>query len=168
MYVALARVAAAGAVAAVVALARPGDRALVLDVYLLFAGGLAMLLLVRASRAALPAGSRSAFERALRLRGPAPRRPEELAGLEREVLLATKTAFYLHYRIRPALREIAEHRLSSRRGIDLDAEPDAARALLGTEAWELVRPDREPPADRLGPGASLAELSAAVDALERV
>ena len=84
------------------------------------------------------------------------------------MLLSTKTAFYLHYRIRPELREIAAYRLSSRRGIDLDGEPDAARRLLGPEAWELVRPDREPPADRLGPGSSLRELAAAVDALERV
>lgn len=168
MYVTLARVAVAGAVAAGVAVARPGDRELILDVYLLFAGGLALLLLVRASRAALPAGSHSAFERALRLGRTPPRRPEDLTDLEREVLLSTKTAFYLHYRIRPELREIAAYRLSSRRGIDLDGEADAARRLLGPEAWELVRPDRDPPADRLGPGSSLRELAAAVDALERV
>ena len=72
VYITLARVAVAGAVAAGVAVARPGDGELVLDVYLLFAGGLALLLLVRASRAAIPAGSRSVFERVLRLARPLP------------------------------------------------------------------------------------------------
>lgn len=168
VYVALARAAAAGAVAAVVAAARPGDRALVLDVYLLFVGGLALLLFVRAVRAAIPAGTRSDFERALRLGSAPARRPEALTALEREVLLSSKTAFYLHYRIRPVLREIAAYGLSSRRGIDLDAEPEAARTVLGPEAWELVRPDREAPADRLGPGRPVTELRAAVDALERI
>ncbi len=150
------------------AAARPGDRALVLDVYLLFAGGLALLLLVRAVRAAIPSGSRSDLERALRAGSASARRPEALTTLEREVLLSTKTAFYLHYRVRPALREIAAHLLSTRRGIDLDAEPEAARTVLGPEAWDLVRPDREAPADRLGPGRPVTELRAAVDALERI
>ena len=39
---------------------------------------------------------------------------------------------------------------------------------FGPEAWELVRPDREPPVDRLGPGVRLADLRAAVHALERI
>lgn len=162
------RAAAAGAVALVVALARPGDRALVLDAYLLFVGALALLLLVRAAREALPAGSRSGFEQALRPARAAPARPESLAALEREVLLSVETAFYFHSRVRPALREIAAHRLSTRRGIDLDGDRDAARALLGPVAWELVRPDLEPPADRLGPGRPLSELNAALDAIEGI
>jgi hypothetical protein len=158
----------AAAVAGVMAAARPGDRPLVLDVYLLFVGGLTLLLLVHATRTALPAGGRSAFERALR-RGERPAaRPEELRRLESEVVLATETAFDLHYRLRPVLREIATHRVSMRRGIDLDANPEAARPLVGPAAWDLVRPDREPPTDRLGPGSTLAEVTAAVDALERI
>jgi hypothetical protein len=84
------------------------------------------------------------------------------------VLLATETAFEVHYRLRPILREIAAYRLSSRRGIALDDEVDAARDALGPEAWELVRPDRPAPPDRLGRGRPLAELRAAVDALERI
>ena len=34
--------------------------------------------------------------------------------------------------------------------------------------WELLRPDREPPADRFAPGISRAELRALVDDLERM
>jgi hypothetical protein len=158
-----------GAVAAVIAaIVRPDDRALVLDAYLLFVGGIALLLLVRLTGGALPPAGQSRFERALR---PPPRpraRPEALAGLERRLLLATETAFEVHYRLRPVLREIAAHRLSAHRGIDLDSEPEGAREALGPEAWELVRFDRPPPADRLGPGYPLADLRAAVHSLERI
>ena len=161
--------ATAGAIAAVIAAAfRPDDRLLVLDAYLLFAGALALIVLVRLTGAALPAAGRSRFERALAA-PPRPRsRPEALTGLERRVLLATETAFEVHYRLRPLLRDLAAYRLSARRGIDLEADPDAARAALGPEAWELIRPDRPAPADRLGPGMRLADLRAAVHSLERI
>jgi hypothetical protein len=157
------------ALAAVIAAGiRPDDRALVLDAYLLFVGGLALLVLVRVTEGALPPAGQSHLERALRSFPRARRRPEALAVLERRTLLATETAFEVHYRLRPLLREIAAHRLSAHRGIDLDSEPDAARDALGTEAWELVRPDRPPPADRLGPGYRLVDLRAAVHSLERI
>jgi hypothetical protein len=66
------------------------------------------------------------------------------------------------------LREVATHRLATRRGIGLDDDPKEARAILGDEAWELVRADLPPPADRLGPGRPLADLRATVAALERI
>jgi hypothetical protein len=158
----------ASVAALVAAIVRPDDRGLVLDAYLLFVGGLALLLLARTTGSALPAAGRSRFERALETPVPARTRPDALTALERRLLLATETAFEVHFRLRPVLREIAAYRLSARRGIELDAEPEAAREALGPEAWELVRPDREPPEDRLGRGARLADLSAAVDALERI
>jgi hypothetical protein len=42
------------------------------------------------------------------------------------------------------------------------------RALLGEELWELLRPDRRPPEDRLGPGLPLPQLQAAVERLEAI
>lgn len=158
----------AGIAAGVVAIARPGDRDLVLDAYLLFVGALALLILVRVTSVALPRTGRSLFADALREVPVATARPAELETLERRLLLATETAFEVHYRLRPLLREIAAHRLASHRGIDLDGDPDAARDALGPEAWELVRPDREPPAERLGPGHPLSRIRAAIEALERV
>jgi hypothetical protein len=162
--------ASGGGVAAMIsAIVRPGDRLLVLDVYLLFVGGLALLLLTRATTTAVPrAEGRSRIEQALRPLRRREARPTALASLERKVLLSTETAFEVHYRLRPILREIATYRLSSRRGIELDHDVEAARAVLGPEAWELVRPDREPPPDRLGRGHPLADLRAAVEALERI
>ena len=70
--------------------------------------------------------------------------------------------------MRPILRDIASHRLRSRYGIELDREPGRARELIGAQAWELVRPDRPPPDDRLGRGPNIAELARVVDELEAI
>ena len=86
--------------------------------------------------------------------------------MEREVSLGLATAFDLHYRLRPRLRRVAAELLAARRGIELDASPDAARRALGDDAWEIVRGDREPPRERFGPGLDIASLRLAVDALE--
>lgn len=155
-----------GAVATLVALGRRQDTDLVVDAYLLFVGALALLLLVRALRALVPLAGPSQFERARRRRARGAARPEQLLALERETMLATETAFDLHFRLRPVLQEIAAQRLSTRRGLELDS--DAAAEVLGPEAWELVRPDREAPHERFGPGVALGELRAAVAALERI
>lgn len=143
---------------------RPG---LVLDGYVLVLGALGLTALVRATRQAQPAGGASAFERALRPPAPQAKRPAELARLEREVTLACGSAFYLHVRLCPVLREVASERLRERRGIDFAARPEAARAALAGPLWELVRPDRVAPDDR-EPGLPLARLREAVDALERI
>ncbi len=121
-----------------------------------------------ATREALPAPERSPFD-APRTR-PAGERSQlaELARVEREVSLATGTAFDVHYRLRPALREVAAHRLATRRGIDLDRDPQAARAALGDEVWAIVKPDRERPAYHHAPGVPLERVRRAVEALERI
>src|SRR5918993_978460 len=107
---------------------------------------------------------------------PRRRRPEQEAAtagaypragkLEREVTLGQATAFDLHFRLRPTLRRIASELLHARRGIDLDANPAAARRALGDEAFELVRGDREPPLDRFGRGIDVGSLSRVVTSLE--
>ncbi|MET0607959.1 MAG: hypothetical protein ABW045_04315, partial [Gaiellaceae bacterium] len=91
-----------------------------------------------------------------------------LAKLEREVVLASGTSFDVHFRLRPVLREIAVHRLASRRGLTLDSGSPEVRTLVGDELWEVVRPDREPPDDRFGPGLPLARLRLALDRLESI
>ena len=120
-----------------------------------------------ARRAARRAG-RSPFDAALRPRVRRAKRMPELERIEREVALGLATAFDLHYRLRPRLRRIAAELLAARRGIDLDASPDAARRVLGDDAWELVRGDREPPRDRFAAGLDIASLRLAVTALEEL
>lgn len=146
---------------------RPGDRALAVDAYVLALGGLALLLLVHATRTAFPDPPPSGRRR----RGPNDdeRSPlAELARTEREVALATGTAFDVHYRLRPLLRDVVAHRLATRRGIDLDREPAAAAAALGDQTWEIVRPDRPRPKYHFAAGLSLTEIRTIVATIERI
>ena len=152
-------------VAAVIAFA-PGRTELALHVYLLVLATLALGWLVSVLRRAHPPAAGSPFDLGLRERGRASHTVPELAKLEREVTLATTTAFDVHFRLRPVLRRVAERTLQTRRGIELDRDPGASSRLLGAELWELVRPEREPPLDRAGPGVELAALGRMVDALE--
>ena len=92
-------------------------------------------------------------------------RAGDLDRMDRAVATATTHAGDLHVRLRPILREIAGEGLR-RRGIDLDADPVAARALLAPGTWELVRPDRPRPAEPFAPGLTRKELDAVLDELE--
>ena len=142
----------------------PGRRALAFDLYLLLIGSAAVLALVRALAEAAP---RSDAEPRPPVRRLSQRLPE-LERTERAVLLSASNAFDVHYRLRPILREVAAQRLATRRGLTLDTDRTAARAVLGEDTWELVRPEREPPELRFGPGVPAAELREVIDALERI
>jgi hypothetical protein len=109
----------------------------------------------------------SRFDAAFAPTRPARARPASLARVEREVALATGTAFDVHFRLRPLLRTIAAGILL-RRGVDLERRPHRAAALLGPTVWELVRPDRAAPEDRTAPGIPIASVEEAVDDLERL
>jgi hypothetical protein len=156
-------------VLAAVSFFAPGRRHIALDVFVLYLGGLGLAAGVRATRAASPDVHEPSL--AAELADPLdvlPERPSDLERMERDVYLSCGTAFYLHHRLRPILREIAANRLLTRHGIDLEAKPDAAEELLGEEAWSMLRADVEAPKDRWAPGPPLRELRAVVDALERI
>lgn len=150
----------------VLVLVLPGRRELIAHVYALAVAAVALLYLVRAVRAAHPAAGPSSFDAATRRRAFQQERIPELERVEREVALGIATAFDLHYRLRPAVRRTAAELLAARRGIDMNDDSDAARRVLGEEAWEIVRSDREPPRDRFAPGADVASLRAVVASLE--
>jgi hypothetical protein len=154
------------AAAGAVALAVPEHAALVAHVWLVVVLALALGAALGRLRRALP-NRPSAFDTAF---APAPRtgaRPASLARIEREVTLATGTAFDVHYRLRPVLRAAAVG-LLAQRGVDLDRSPARAERLLDPAVWELVRPDRPAPEDRAGPGVPVATIERAVDDLERL
>ena len=153
-------------VLAVVVIAAPGRAGLAAHVYALVLAALGLGYLVAAMRNALPPRRPSAFDAALRNRVSDVQRIPELEKMEREVALGIATAFDLHYRLRPRLRRIASALLTARRGIELDASPEAARRALGDDAWEIIRGDREPPQERFAPGIEIASLRRAVAALE--
>jgi hypothetical protein len=94
-------------------------------------------------------------------------RPATLQRIERVVAAGRQSAGDVQVRVRPLLREIAEP-LLRREGVRLDSEPEQARALLGEELWEVVRPDRPRPQDRRAPGLELSELERMVSEMERL
>jgi hypothetical protein len=102
----------------------------------------------------------SAFAAALSVPGRPESELPDLARVQREVTLATATAYDLHFRLVPRLREVAWGRLE-RAG--REPGPDT----LGPW-WELLRPDRMPTADRFAPGISERDLRALVDYLEMI
>jgi hypothetical protein len=108
------------------------------------------------------------------LRRPTPsdtsrrRPPPTLARMEDELALGVAGSFHLHHRLVPRLRSVAGGLLSSRHRVSLDSDQDDARDLLGDETWDLVRPGRPPPEDRLARGLPAAALERVVGSLERV
>ena len=144
-----------------------GARAQIVDVYVVVLAAVVMLALFRAVRLAAPSRP-SPFAYALvRLRAPRDARSAEVPE-ERDVVLSRLSAFHYYIRVRPVLQEIADHRLRSRFGIELDREPERARELVPSRAWEVVRPDAPTPADRLARGPSIDAQGEVVDALERL
>jgi len=156
-------------IVAVVALfSFPGRRELVAHVYLLALAACGLGALVAKIRRANPVAARSTFDLALRSRRPRRERLPDLERVQRELSLAGQTAADLHFRLRPRLRRIATQLLAARRGIELDANPAAARQALGEELWEIVRPDRETPLRRDARGLDPAKADRVVTALERL
>jgi hypothetical protein len=150
----------ASAVTAYASLSQPSIRGIALHAYVLVLGALAMLALVTATSDALPRRARGELEQALAERRVLERPLPELERVQREVTLATASAYDFHYRLLPHLRSIARARLE-RRGLQLAPEH------VG-RWWHLLRPDRPPPDEHFGGGISERELHALVDDLERI
>jgi len=160
-------VAATLALVAVVEL-RPDRRPLAVAAWLLLLATLAARLLLRWLLLAYPRPRPSPFDAALAARPAPPKPPAELERLARLLALSSASALHAHTRLRPELRRMAADQLSWSRGIELDADPVAARAAVGEAAWPLVRPDPGETPDREAPGVPPAVLDAAVAALERM
>ena len=156
----------ASLVFAVLFVYEPVSTELTFDLLLLTAAALSLMLLVNAVRTAAPRAGRGGFEAALRTRRPGDLPPSQLATIERRVELGIARAADLHFHLRPILREIAGARLATRYGCDVDSRQ--GRALLGEEAWEIVRSDRPPPEERFAPGLPAEELQRILDRLERL
>ena len=151
----------------VVLLIAPDRAALATHIWLLVMLGLAFLGLLRIVNVAYPP-ERSPFLASLTHAALEAQRPASLARAEREVSMAGAAAFDVHFRLRPVLVDLAGDLLASRRSIDLQRDPERARAALGESAWELVRPDRPEPRERDDPGIGRPELDRVITALEHL
>jgi hypothetical protein len=144
-----------------------GLRSVLLDAYLVAIGGVLLLALVRTTRVMAPADGPSSFDRALANMRRHPPDSGDLT-LVRDLDLSIMSALHLHLRVRPLLREIAAHRLRVHYGVELDREAPRAAELVGPAAWDIVRPDRAPPDDRLSAGPPLAYFREVTAELERL
>jgi hypothetical protein len=145
-----------------------GNRATVIDVYVLVMGGIVLLALVRFARILRRGSPPSSFEAAI-AQTKAPRAgDDDVVTLDREIELSRVDGFHFHVRLRPVLRDVAAHRLRVRYGVELDREPERARELLPADVWDVVRPDRQPPKERLAPGPTFAQQRALLDGLEKL
>jgi hypothetical protein len=137
-----------------------------LAIWVVVVAAFVLVVVVRHSRAHAGPKPAHRFEAALRGRKTAAPPPEELVRMERELVLGSADADHAHRRLLPLLRATAAARIAARHGFELDRRPDAARALLGDDAWELLRPDRPEPADRHGRGVPEAQIAAAIARIE--
>ena len=156
----LAVVAAVGLGVAV--LVSPGTRALTAEIYLFVLAALVLAAVLLGVANALPRAEPLPLEQP-----PRSRRVGQLESVARALDLAEGSSFDLHNVLRPIVREVAAARLA-RHGVSLERQPERARSLLGAQAWELVRPEREAPVGRGRGGCSRDELREIVGALEAI
>ena len=137
-----------------------------LAIWVVVAAAFVLAVLIRHSRAHAASQPPRRFEWALRNRKPATPPPEELLHMERELVLGSADADHAHRRLLPLLRTAASARIAAKHGFELERRPDAARALLGADVWELLRLDRPEPADRHDRGVPQAEIAAVIARIE--
>ena len=137
------------------------------QIFVIVVGALVIRLLVQVVRVATSAPGPFPFDEALQQPPeeeiPRAREPDRIAF---EVGAATHRALELHHAFRRRLRRLAADRLAAEHGVDLDADRDAARSLLGAQAWDLLRPDHVAPEDRFGPGMPVEDVTTIVTAVE--
>jgi hypothetical protein len=146
----------------------PARRPLVLAVYLLVMGGVAVQLLVTWLRLLYPRPPASPFEAALAASPAPPKPPAELERLARLLALSSASALHAHTRLRTELRPVAADRLRWSLAVDLDRDPDAARAALGEPGWALLARDQRDLPDREAAGLPPGALAALITNLERI
>ncbi|HXY82012.1 MAG TPA: hypothetical protein VEH55_11635 [Gaiellaceae bacterium] len=147
---------------------RPVSVSTILAAYVLVLTAITLAALARSARSAAEWQGASEFEQALHGAVHTPVRPPELVRTERDITLGAANAGHLHARLLPILREVASARLAAHHNVELGRRPEAARALLGEEAWQLLRPDLPPPDDRNAAGLPLRRIRVLVDTLERL
>ncbi|HET7743138.1 MAG TPA: hypothetical protein VFK76_00180 [Gaiellaceae bacterium] len=145
----------------------PGKLDLVARAYALVLAAVVLAVALAALRRAYPPAT-PLESAASRRPGARSASPPTLLRLEQACALGVARSFDLHYRVRPRLRELAAPLLALRRGISLDRDSDAARRVLGETTWDLVRPDRPAPDDRLAAGIPATALRDVVASLERL
>ena len=81
---------------------------------------------------------------------------------------APVSQWHYDHGLRPLLGRLFESVLSERHRVDLTADPERARGVVGDDIWPLIDPSRPPSFDSKAPGTDLRTLTRIVDRLEQL
>ena len=81
---------------------------------------------------------------------------------------APVSQWHYDHGIRPLLSRLFESVLAERHRVDLTADPERARSVVGDDVWPLIDPSRPPSSDSRAPGADLRTLTRIVERLEQL
>jgi hypothetical protein len=85
-----------------------------------------------------------------------------LRQLERRLQAASVDGAKFDWSLRPLLAQVAAERLRHRHAITIRREPEAARAMLGEQLWQMISMQPDQPS----PALSRRQLTALVEAIE--
>jgi hypothetical protein len=135
---------------------------LFIEVVLVLGTALVVLL---AAVAALAPEEESRFDAALAARPERSPRPPDLERLERQVLVGAGSREEFDRLLRPVLRRAAALRLRERHGVDLERDPDAARARVTPALADALGLGPEGGGERPPDPRRLAAMAAEIEAL---
>ena len=102
---------------------------------------------------------------------PAVVRPSDFpsyAKISSDLGWAPVSQWHYDHGLRPLLGRLFESVLSERHRVDLTADPERARGVVGDDIWPLIDPSRPPSFDSKAPGTDLRTLTRIVDRLEQL
>jgi hypothetical protein len=134
---------------------------------LVFGQGRTVALAAALVLAAALAAATALQLRPARRQQPPPRSRDDELPLRLRQIADVLRDFGFDRSLPPLLAPIVAVRLG-RRGVDMAVAPRQAQELLGDVLWEIVRPDRPPPAHGVGRGLADDELRAALERLEQL
>jgi hypothetical protein len=154
----------------VTALTLPGRTSQALHWYLVVLGAIAVVAALRAITARYPVQWRASPDRTRLATPDTDERPARLRAIERVVAHATYDSVAFQTELRPILRAIAAQRLATYWTVDIDRQPEAARAILGEATWVFLTPgDLETARGERGvDGAALRAVVERLEALDVV
>jgi hypothetical protein len=148
-----------------VALILPARAEVALRWYLVGVGAIAAATAIRALITRYPVQWQVRFDPSPRPDRPPEEVPARLRTIHRLISRSRWDPVGFDQELRPILGTIAAQRLATYCTIDIDREPEKARAVLGARVWDLLFPEGSKAA-RAERAVDLVDLRAAVEALE--
>jgi len=90
------------------------------------------------------------------------------AKISSDIGWASVSLWHYDHGLRQLLARLFESALAERHRVDLTADPQRARSLVGEDIWPLIDPARPPSFDSNAPGMDLRTLTRVVDRLEQL